>query len=169
LLHELLHRSQRAEPHLPVCRYKQQESGWLRVPDHGKEFDVPRPSVRLNFFKLNTPDMERALEFYRAAFGFAVARSFDEADFLEHIMELPGQEGGPSLLLVSYKDGRDVTPGPGHGPVGFLTAEIEALFAQILAAGGEALVPVSALGPVKFAMLRDPDGHELELVQLPDG
>jgi catechol 2,3-dioxygenase-like lactoylglutathione lyase family enzyme len=128
---------------------------------------MPAPSSRLNFFKLNTPDMERALTFYREGFGFAVTQSFDEADFVEHIMELPGQKGGPSLLLVWYKDRRDVTPGPGHGPVGFMTDDIDASFVSLLAAGAEAVVPVTAMGPVKFALLRDPDGHELELVQLP--
>lgn len=130
---------------------------------------MPALSVRLNFFKLNTPDMERALAFYRDAFGFAVAQSFDEPEFVEHIMELAGQQGGPSLLLVWYKDGRDVTPGLGHGPVGFQTDNIEKLFAQVAAAGASALLPITAMGPVKFAMLRDPDGHELELVQLPAG
>lgn len=130
---------------------------------------MPSPSIKLNFFKLNTPDMERALAFYREGFGFAVVQSFDEAEFVEHIIELPGQQGGPSLLLVWYKDGRNVAPGPGHGPVGFMTDDIAASFARLLAAGAEAVVPVTNIGPVKFAMLRDPDGHELELVQLPAG
>ena len=128
---------------------------------------MPSPSVKLNFFKLNTPDMARALAFYRESFGFAVTQTFDEVDFVEHIMQLPGQHGGPSLLLVWYKDGRDVTPGPGHGPVGLMTDDIEESFARLIAAGATQVVPVSEMGPVKFAMLRDPDGHELELVQLP--
>jgi len=122
---------------------------------------------RLSFFKLNTPDMARALQFYADGFGFAVVQTFDEPHFLEHIMGLPGQEAGPNLLLVAYKDGRDVAVGPGHGPVGFFTDDIEAQFAKARAAGATATVPVSAMGPVKFAMLLDPDGHELELVQLP--
>jgi lactoylglutathione lyase len=128
---------------------------------------MPEPALRLNFFKLNVPAMEPALDFYRRAFGFDVTQSFDEPGFLEHIMALPGQEGGPSLLLVEYKDGRDVRVGPGHGPVGFMTAAIEETFEQAVAAGAIVTVPISAMGPVKFAMLRDPWGHELELVQLP--
>lgn len=124
-------------------------------------------TTRLGFFKLNTPDMDAALKFYREAFGFAVVQSFDEPDFLEHIMALPGQEAGPNLLLVQYRDGRDVSVGPGHGPVGFMTGDIQAQFDRAIRAGAVATVPISSMGPVKFAMLRDPDGHELELVQLP--
>lgn len=128
---------------------------------------MPDPAPRLSFFKLNVPDMDAALDFYAAAFGFAVVQSFDEPEFIEHIMALPGQEAGPNLLLVQYRDGRDVTVGPGHGPVGFMTDDIDAQFAQAVAAGAVATIPVSAMGPVKFAMLRSPQGHELELVQLP--
>jgi predicted enzyme related to lactoylglutathione lyase len=111
--------------------------------------------------------MDAALEFYFAAFGFAITQSFDEPQFLEHILALPGQEAGPNLLLVQYKDGRDVAVGPGHGPVGFMTDDIDAQFARAVAAGAKVTIPVSSMGPVKFAMLLSPQGHELELVQLP--
>jgi hypothetical protein len=66
-------------------------------------------------------------------FGFEVAQTYDEAEFLEKIMHLPGQENGPNLMLVAYKDGRDVTVGAG----------------------------------IKVAVLHSPEGHEIELVQLP--
>ena len=122
--------------------------------------------TRLAFFKLNVPDMEAALAFWRAAFGFAVAQTFDEPDFLEHIMALPGLEAGPNLLLVSFKDGRDVTPGPGHGPVGFQVDDIDAAHERALAAGAERLTGVFQVGAVKVAMLKSPQGHEIELVQL---
>ena len=124
-------------------------------------------AVRLAFVKLNVPEMEAALAFWRTAFGFAVVQTFDEPDFLEHILTLPGQESGPNLLLVRYKDGRDVAPGPGHGPVGFHVDEIEAAHAQALAAGAVRLTGVFDVGPVKVAMMRSPEGHEIELVQLP--
>jgi predicted enzyme related to lactoylglutathione lyase len=123
----------------------------------------------LAFFKLNTPDMGRALAFYEAAFGFAVTMTFDEAEFLEHIMALPGQEAGPNLLLVEYKTGKPVNVGPGHGPVGFMTDDIEAQFAKAVDAGASVLLPVFEMGGTKIAMLLDPDGHEIELVQPPTG
>jgi len=128
---------------------------------------MTQPSIRLSFFKLNTADMEAALEFYRAAFGFTVIMTFDEPDFLEHILGLPGQESGPNLLLVQYKDGRDVTPGPGHGPVGFDTSDITAAFDRAISNGAKCLVPIFETGGVKVAILADPEGHEIELVQLP--
>ena len=125
------------------------------------------PRARLAFFKLNVPDLDLAAAFWREAFGFAVTATFDEPQFREHILALPGQEAGPSLMLVAYKDGRDVSVGPGHGPVGFQCADIGTSHEQALAAGAQALTGIFAVGPVQVAMLRSPQGHEIELVQLP--
>ena len=127
------------------------------------------PSIRLAFFKLNVPEMDKALKFYGDALGFSVVQTFDEPEFLEHIMALPGQEAGPNLLLVEYKDGREVGVGPGHGPVGFMTDDIDAVFERAVAAGALSLLPVFEMDGVKIAMLLDPWGHEIELVQPPAG
>ena len=127
----------------------------------------PPLTVRLSFFKLNVPDMEAALGFWQHAFGFQVVQTFDEPEFLEHIMALPGQEAGPNLLLVSYKDGRGVTPSPGHGPVGFQVDDIEAAHRGAVAAGAEQVTGVFAVDGISIALLRSPQGHEIELVQLP--
>lgn len=126
------------------------------------------PSIRLAFFKLNVPDMAAALTFWSDAFGFAITATFDEPDFLEHILALPGQESGPNLLLVAYKDGRDASVGPGHGPVGLICADIAASHARALVSGGVSLTGIfEAGGGVQVAMLAAPQGHEIELVQLP--
>ena len=124
-------------------------------------------SIRLAFFKLNVPDMDAALAFWSAGFGFAITQTYDEPDFLEHILALPGQEAGPNLLLVRHRDGRDVTPGPGHGPVGFQVDDIDAAHERARAAGARELTGIFEVGLVRVAMLESPEGHEIELVQLP--
>ncbi|MEO6388629.1 MAG: VOC family protein [Croceibacterium sp.] len=125
------------------------------------------PAIRLGFFKLNVLAMEPALAFWREAFGFAVTASFDEADFVEHMMALPGQDAGPQLLLVTYKDGRDVRVGPGHGPVGLICADIAASHERALASGAQPLTGLFEAAGVQIAMLKSPQGHEIELIQLP--
>lgn len=124
-------------------------------------------NCRLAFCKLNVPDMEAALVFWGAAFGFAVVQTFDEPEFLEHILALPNQAEGPNLMLVEFKDGRDVTVGPGHGPVGLQCEDIAHMVERALGAGAVKLTDIFSVGPVKVAMLKSPEGHEIELVQLP--
>lgn len=127
------------------------------------------PAARLGFFKLNVTGMDAAVSFWCGAFGFAITTSFDEPDFVEHILALPGQETGPNLLLVSWKDGRDCRVGAGHGPVGLFCSDIAASRERALACGARALTEIFEAGPVKVAMLESPQGHEIELVQLPAG
>lgn len=125
------------------------------------------PPVRLGFFKLNVPEMEPAVAFWRGAFGFVVTTSFDEPDFVEHMLALPGQEAGPSLLLVEYKDRRDVSVGPGHGPVGLICEDIAATHNRALACGAQPLTGLFEAAGVRIALLKSPQGHEVELIQLP--
>ena len=125
-------------------------------------------NVRLAFFKLNVPEIVPALAFWREAFGFEVTQTFDEAEFYEKVMAIPGQTGGPSLMLVAYKDGRDVAVGHGHGAVGLQCSDIAAAHERALAAGaikGTGIIVVA--GTIKVAVLHSPQGHEIELVQLP--
>ncbi len=123
-------------------------------------------TIRLSFMKLNVPDVEAALAFWRDAFGFAVRMTYDEPDFIEHILALPGQEGGPSLMLVQTKFPMDVTVGPGHGPVGLTCSDIVTTLESAMAAGAEKLMEITEVAPgIRVTMLRSPQGHEIELVQ----
>jgi predicted enzyme related to lactoylglutathione lyase len=122
-------------------------------------------TIRLGFFKLNVPDMKQALAFWSEAFGFSAVATFDEPEFLEHILALPGQEGGPNLLLVQWRDGREVTPGGGHGPVGLVCDDIASAEAAAVAAGAKGLTGIFSVGPTKVAMLKSPEGHEIELIE----
>ena len=125
------------------------------------------PPARLGFFKLNVPDHDQATDFWREAFGVAVTGHVDEPDFLENIMTLPGQDGGPNLMLVQYKDGRDVTVGPGHGAVGLICEDIQASHDRALVCDAEKVTGVFEAGGVKIAVLLSPQGHEIELIELP--
>lgn len=128
---------------------------------------MDKPTVQLGFFKLNVPDMDPALAFWREAFGFVVTMSFDQPEFTEHVLALPGQEQGPNLMLVEFKDRRDVTPGPGHGPVGLTCADIGSAHERALARGAQAMTGIFEVGGVRIVLLKSPQGHEIELIQLP--
>lgn len=124
------------------------------------------PTARLAFFKLNVPDVEEARAFWEAAFGFSVTQTYDEVGFIEHIMALPGQaESGPTLMLVESRPTRDVTVGPGHGPVGLVCVDIAASHAHAVQSGATPLMEPTDVGGVMVSMLKAPQGHEIELVQ----
>lgn len=125
------------------------------------------PTARLAFFKLNVANAAEARNFWEEAFGFTVTTTYDEESFLEYIMALPGQsESGPSLMLVESRPPRDVTVGPGHGPVGLVCMDIMESYEHAIAAGGTRMMEPVDVGGVMVAMLKAPQGHEIELIQL---
>ncbi len=123
-------------------------------------------TISLAFFKINVADMDGALEFWRNAFGFEVRGTYDEPTFVEHILSMPGQEQGPSLMLVKPKDETDVTIGGGHGPIGLTCSDIVTALENALAAGGTKTMDITEVAPgVRVCLLHSPQGHEIELVQ----
>ena len=55
----------------------------------------------------------------------------------------------------------------GHGPVGLICDDIEASHARALACGARALTGLFEAAGVRIAMLEAPQGHAIELIQLP--
>ncbi len=120
----------------------------------------------LVFFKLFVPEMAPALAFWCDAMGFEVRDTFEDERLLEKILALPGQDGAPSLLLVNWKDGRDVTVGNGHGPIGIQVRDIEAARDHAMAAGAQEGRGLVEHPGVKLCFFFSPQGHEIELVQI---
>lgn len=127
---------------------------------------MPTNAIRFAFMKINVEDMEGALEFWRGAFGFEVRQSYDEPTFLEHIMNLPDQPDGPSLMLVKPKAVDERIVGNAHGPIGMTCDDIVTTLESALAAGGTKTMDITEVAPgVRVCLVVSPQGHEIELVQ----
>jgi predicted enzyme related to lactoylglutathione lyase len=131
---------------------------------------MPANTIRLAFIKLNTSDMDGALAFWREGFGFQLRQTYDEPAFLEHILELPDQPGGLSLMLVQPKPlaetVAEIVVGTAHGPVGLQCSDIVTTLEHALAAGGRKTMEITEVAPgVRVCLLVSPQGHEIELVQ----
>lgn len=122
------------------------------------------PSVSLGFFKLVVKDLPAMLDFYERAFGFTVARKIESPLMEEAILTLPGADGRFSLVLYHWKDGREITVGNGHGPVGLTTRDVDGAYAHALAQGATSAVEPFAFPGARIAFVLDPEGHEIELI-----
>ncbi|MBA4047493.1 MAG: VOC family protein [Sphingomonas sp.] len=119
---------------------------------------------QLNFFKLIVTDMQAMIDFYTGAFGMVEAGPrIDLPEAEEAMLTMP--QGRFTLVLFRWKDERALAPGSAHGPVGFLTKDIDGAFARLLDHGARALRSPFAMGPMKIAFVADPEGHEVEMVQ----
>ena len=125
------------------------------------------PSVTLGFVKLIVRDLPAMADFYARALGLHVAQTMESETMTEQILRKPGVTHGPALILYHHKDGRDVTVGNGHGPVGFYVRDVDAAFAHVVREGGAPHTPPSDAGPAtRYAFVLDPEGHEIEFVSI---
>ena len=122
------------------------------------------------FAKLVVADLDAAQRFYEAVSGLS-----DPGEIKSAIAERPMRElvyydaaGRPLLILFSFEDDEPV--GKGDMILGFATPDIEGFVARVLANGGSVLEPThvssAAGGGVQVAILADPEGHWIEVVQI---
>jgi catechol 2,3-dioxygenase-like lactoylglutathione lyase family enzyme len=119
---------------------------------------------------LSVADIERSLAFYCGTLGFTVAAQMpvDWGGTL-HILRL-----GDAVVKLAINDDVPAAANPGGGAVGatglrwisFWVTDVQAVVDQCRAAGATVPGEVNADYPgVKFAMVEDPDGNWIELVE----
>jgi len=120
---------------------------------------------RLNFFKLVVRDIDAARTFYTRAFGL-VQRGADVVlpGLREVMLARPGEQF--TLVLYQHTDGREIEMGSAHGPVGFLTRDLSGAMAHLVAEGAKPGRGPFDLPGMKIAFAFDPEGHEIELIQM---
>jgi lactoylglutathione lyase len=115
------------------------------------------------FVKLHVPDLEAAVAFFQAVFGWSQGPVLDLADFRQTAMSAPGNPF--DVILRCWKDGQPREIGNAWGPLGVRTSDLAAVLARALAHGSTMVREPAAAGAVRFAILRTPHGHDIELIQ----
>lgn len=114
------------------------------------------------------PERDQSGEWLDTATGVANARLRGQ-----HLL-LPGHgESGPTLEIYSYQDTLTDRPAPvanraGYGHLAFEVTDVPAIFAAVLAHGGQRLgdivrTSVSGVGDLEVIYVRDPEGNIIEL------
>lgn len=121
--------------------------------------------AKFNFVKIVVRDLAAMEKFYTEGFGFEVQNRIDTPAFREIMMAQP--KGGFTLVLYHHMDGRTIDVGNGWGPLGFIVRDCDADHAKAIAGGATEVRAPAAFGGMKVSFVADPEGHEIELLQLP--
>jgi lactoylglutathione lyase len=121
------------------------------------------------FTKLIVGDLEKSAAFYKSVCGVVEQARIDDAldgRPMSEILFNPAMPGGPTFVLFTFHD----TPKPAASEVilGFITPDLDALLGRARAAGGTVVEEMGSrpeLG-VKVAIVRDIEGHLIEIVQM---
>jgi catechol 2,3-dioxygenase-like lactoylglutathione lyase family enzyme len=146
-----------------------------------------------NFFSPIVADLDRAVAFYRDGLGFDVQGAPSDASAnpaLRNMFGLPeatirwtiaraaGIAGGVEIVAISGAGGEPLArrmQDPGAFTLLVLVRDLDSVAARLRTlgtpvvsiGGAPALVPMGA-GQARLLMVRDPDGHFVELVQPPE-
>lgn len=121
--------------------------------------------AKFNFVKIIVQDLPAMEAFYTGCFGFTVQNRIGTPAFQE--VMLAQSTGGFTLVLYRHCDDRTVEIGSGWGPLGFIVRDCDAEHASAVSAGATEVRAPAAFGPMKVSFIADPEGHEIELLQLP--
>ena len=107
------------------------------------------------FFRSDDPDVVTA--WYAEHLGVTAPPQSYEAEVWE-------QEAGPTVLAPFGGEQAEMTPhGPGGWGLNFRVADLDAMVAQLRAAGIDVDVDAGAYPNGRFAQLQDPDGNAIQL------
>lgn len=108
---------------------------------------------------LSSPDPSRAQQFYEALFGWNIGPA----------------PGTPPDYLIVQQDGQRMAgigpmrqPGvPPHWGLFFMHADVDAAAVKAKELGGKELMPPTAMGPTRLAVLADPQGAVFSIIRPP--
>jgi catechol 2,3-dioxygenase-like lactoylglutathione lyase family enzyme len=134
---------------------------------------VVKPRVHgLDHVSVIVSDLERALDFYRGLLGFRLLGHVDYPDDTPARIVTHLDTGRGLIELVSFARGAEFAGQPAGGASAAIPAfalrvtDLDAIARPLVEAGVSfARLPVSTSSGVRIAMLSDPDGTLIELIE----
>lgn len=121
------------------------------------------------YFKLVVRDSEELARFYNEVFGLIEVRRFDALAYddphLEIFLAAGPEEGANQIALLHYVN--KPAPPPGEASIALMVDDVDAAVAAALAAGGTSVRAAQTLEEhnFRYAIIADPEGHSIEVMQ----
>ncbi len=123
-------------------------------------------SMHVSGFGINVDDLDRSVEFYTTVLGLDEKTKIDLGEM--HEVLVGGADDRHSILLVKHADRREApAPGTGFEKIVLVTDDVDALYERVVASGGtpEKAPWLIEKMKIRIALVRDPDGYLIELIE----
>lgn len=152
-------------------------NGRCRSPSHGRpeqcsngwlwEADEPVEVTGVDYLAIAASDLERSIDFYRRVFGFWIV---EDAREQKHPCVLMHSRGGVHLKIYAHRDAPASAVRPRRRwrfVVGDIDRARKAVWNLGVTPSDGTIEPqsVSGQGELRGFPIRDPNGHEIELVE----
>ncbi len=119
----------------------------------------------LGQYCINVSDMERAVAFYEGAIGLEITNRIEEEKFREVILGTP--DGARIQLAYHFDEEGPIKHSNAFWKHYVYTDDCKTLFDRAITSGGTSVLEPQRLEKynVTVAMVSDPDGYQLEIIQ----
>lgn len=137
------------------------------VPTTTTESGLNALKPRILHVAYHVADIDRALAFYVGVLGMKEQMRLDLSKTLhEVILNFPEGKGGGVILMWDTARAQPLQIGDGYSRFVLNVADVDAALAQLAKHDTPVVTPPTNAGPMRYAMVKDPDGYVIELLQL---
>jgi lactoylglutathione lyase len=112
-------------------------------------------------------DIERSLAFYVGVLGMKEQMRIDLSKTLhEVVLGFPDSKGGGVILMWDTARATPLSIGDGYSRFVVLVSDVDAAVTALRERETRITTEPTSAGPMRFAMVQDPDGYTIELLQL---
>ncbi|HET6334340.1 MAG TPA: VOC family protein [Polyangiales bacterium] len=136
--------------------------------------DTPAKSTGLNALKprilhvaYHVKDIDRALSFYVGVLGMQEQMRLDLSKTLhEVVLQFPDSKGGGVILMWDTAREKPLALGDGYSRFVLMVSDLDASMKLLNEHQTPVVTQPTEAGPLRYAMVKDPDGYVIELLQL---
>ena len=125
---------------------------------------------RVSYVAYHVVDIDRALAFYVGVLGLKELMRMPLGNGeQEVVLAYPESKGAGVILMWNTERKTPYQAGDGYSRVVLTVSDLDAAMAQLARHDTRVAKPPTDAGPMRYAMVLDPDGYTIELLQLKRG
>lgn len=123
---------------------------------------------RVGMVSYRVADIQRSLNFYVGVLGMTERARFPGLgpDERELVLGFPTTRGALVMLMWNVSRPRSYLVGEGYSRFTIMVRSADAAIKHLVTHGAPVVVPVSEANNCRYAVVTDPDGYRIELLQL---
>jgi catechol 2,3-dioxygenase-like lactoylglutathione lyase family enzyme len=138
------------------------------TPTGAAELTALKP--RIAYVAYHVADIERALKFYVDALGLKEQMRFPLGNGeQEVVLGYPDSKGAGVILMWNTERKTPYQAGDGYSRFVLTVSDLDAALAQLARHDTRIATPPTDAGPMRYAIVLDPDGYSIELLQFKRG
>jgi lactoylglutathione lyase len=122
---------------------------------------------RFTHVAYHVSDIDRALSFYVGVLGMKEQMRLPLGKGLsEVVLGFPESKGGGLILMWNEDRSRSYQLGDGYSRIVVSVSDLDAALSLVAQHGTPVIKSATVAGPFKYALVQDPDGYVVELLQV---